>query len=304
MLNRISYIIIFICIIFHYACKQRETELTICFTGDLLLDRGVREQIERKGSADFLFTDLAGLFRLSDAVVVNLECPVTDIIAPINKRFIFRGEKEWLQGLIKSGVTHAALANNHSMDQGRSGLNDTYKNLIDYGIEVLGYGKDKEQACSPVYVVKNEIEIALFNSVTIPLENWMYLEDKPGICQSSVQSLCENIEVLKKEKPECHVIVVLHWGLEYQTEPTISQRKEAYSLINAGADVIIGHHPHVIQKEEIYKGKPIFYSLGNFIFDQKKPLTKKGLIVRIVFQENSLRYEKYPINIDNCRPEL
>jgi len=270
----------------------------------LLLDRGVREQIELKGSADYLFTGVAGLFKSSDAVIVNLECPVTDMVAPINKRFIFRGEKEWLASMRENGITHAALANNHSMDQGRSGLVDTYKNLQENGLKVLGYGNNQSKACVPVYIVKDSIKVAVYNSVTMPLENWMYLEDRPGICQLPVETLCRNIIAFKKNNPGCYIVVVLHWGIEYQTKPTIAQRKEAYSLITAGADVIIGHHPHVIQKEEIYKGKPIFYSLGNFVFDQKKPLTRKGLIVQLIFTKNGIEYKKHLINIKNCRPEL
>ncbi|MDR0815312.1 MAG: CapA family protein, partial [Bacteroidales bacterium] len=103
-------------------------ELTICFTGDVLLDRGVREQIDRRG-IDALFADVAPLWANYDAVVVNLECPVTTRQAPVNKQYIFRGEPEWLPALRKAGITHAVLANNHTYDQGRGGLEDTYHNL-------------------------------------------------------------------------------------------------------------------------------------------------------------------------------
>jgi len=287
------------------SCKQKtqEEHLSICFTGDVLLDRGVREQINKKGIL-YLFESVAPLFKSSDATVINLECPVTKTVSPINKKYIFRGEPEWLPTLKESGITHAALANNHSMDQGRSGLEDTYKHLTETGITPIGYGKNADEANKPVFILKDGIEVAIFNTVTVPLENWVYLEERPGVNQSSIDILAEKIKMLKKERPGCHIIVVLHWGIEFQKEPTIKQRKEAYQLIDAGADIIIGHHPHILQKEEIYKEKPIFYSLGNFVFDQNMPEAKKSMILQINFNRDRFTINKYPVTINNCRPKL
>ena len=280
---------------------QKEEQLRISFTGDVLLDRGVRKEIERKG-IDFLFEDVAPIFHTSDAVVINLECPITDTISPIHKKYIFRADSEWTSALSKNGVTHAALANNHSMDQGRRGLESTYYHLINSGITPLGYGKNQTSACQPTLFSKNGIEVALFNSVLLPLENWVYLEDKPGVCQATIEDLCSEIRQLKKKNSACYVLVVLHWGVEYQQEPTLQQRREARQLIDAGADGIIGHHPHVIQKEEIYKNKPIFYSLGNFIFDQSTPSTTKSVIVELVFGKKDFTYIKKEVKIEACKP--
>jgi poly-gamma-glutamate synthesis protein (capsule biosynthesis protein) len=287
------------------SCKQKtqEEHLSICFTGDVLLDRGVREQINKKGIS-YLFASVAPLFRSSDATIINLECPVTRTVSPVNKKYIFRGEPEWLPVLKETGITHATLANNHSMDQGRGGLEDTHRHLTQNGIIPVGYGKNIKEANKPVFISKNGIEVAIFNSVTVPLENWVYLEDRPGVCQASVDILAEEIKKLKAGKPDCHIAVILHWGIEFRKEPVIRQRKEACQLIDAGTDIIIGHHPHVLQKEEIYKGKPIFYSLGNFVFDQSTPESKKSMIVRINFDRDSFSINKYPVTINNCKPEL
>ena len=280
---------------------QKEEQLRISFTGDVLLDRGVRKEIERKG-IDFLFEDVAPIFHASDAVVINLECPITDTISPIHKKYIFRADSEWTSALSKNGVTHAALANNHSMDQGRRGLESTYYHLINSGITPLGYGENQTSACQPTLFSKKGIEVALFNSVLLPLENWVYLEDKPGVCQATIEDLCSEIRQLKIKNSACYVLVVLHWGVEYQQEPTLQQRREARQLIDAGADGIIGHHPHVIQKEEIYKNKPIFYSLGNFIFDQSTPSTTKSVIVELVFGKKDFTYIKKEVKIEACKP--
>lgn len=284
-------------------CEQQDEPLSICFTGDVLLDRGVRSWIAITG-VGYLFDDVSPLFKQSDAVVINLECPMTKTVSPINKRFIFRGDPQWLPFLKKAGITHAALANNHSMDQGREGLRETVKHLSENEIVPLGYGNIQQEACEPVFITKGKTEVALFNSVTIPLENWVYLENDAGVCQATVEDISNSIAELKRKKPGCYVVVVLHWGLEYQEQPTPIQRGQAHQLIDAGADAIIGHHPHVIQKEEIYKGRPIFYSLGNFVFDQQKPPTCQSVIVRLLFDKSGFSFEKHPVEISNCKPTL
>lgn len=283
-------------------CKQ-EDPLTICFTGDVLLDRGVRTQIEKHG-LPYILDSVAPVFQSADATVVNLECPVTNFVSPVNKRFIFRADPEGLPALRDAGITHAALANNHSLDQGSQGLEDTYIHLMSNGIVPLGYGDTQSSACRPMLIRKRNIEVALFNSVLLPLENWVYLEQDKGICQATVDILIDEIQSFKKNHPDTYIITVLHWGIEYQQHPTPFQRREAYRLIDAGTDAVIGHHPHVIQEEEIYKGKPIIYSLGNFIFDQSKPETSRSVIVEFSLNTSNITYKKYPVQIRNCKPYL
>lgn len=282
---------------------NREDRLTICFTGDVLLDRGVRTQIGKHGLA-WLLDSVAPVFQSVDATVINLECPVTTFASPINKRFIFRADPEGLPALRDARITHAALANNHSMDQGSEGLKDTYVHLMTHGIVPLGYGDTQQMACRPMLVSKGNVEVAFFNSVLLPLENWVYLEEDNGVCQATVDILIDEIQSFKKNHPDTYIITVLHWGVEYQQHPTPFQRREAYRLINAGTDVVIGHHPHVVQEEEIYKGKPIFYSLGNFIFDQSKPETSRSVIVELSLSRSNITFKKHPVQIRNCKPYL
>lgn len=286
------------------ACRQPSEEcLSIAFTGDVLLDRGVRQQIQTKG-IDHLFESVAPLFRSVDATVVNLECPVTSVRSPLHKKYIFRAEPIWTKALAQAGITHATMANNHTMDQGRSGLTDTYHHLLSAGITPIGYGDTSSESCRPVLVRKGKVKVALYNSVTLPLENWVYLEDSPGICQQPIEELEEEIRNFKRQSPESYVVVVLHWGVEYQPLPTLAQRRGARRLIRAGADAIIGHHPHIIQKEEYYEGKPIFYSLGNFVFDQRKPETSQSVIVQLNFTTTECSMKLHPVVINHCKPEL
>ena len=116
-----------------------------------------------------------------------------------------------MEELVKAGISHAALANNHTMDQGRSGLTDTYQHLLSAGITPIGYGNTSSESCQPVVIKKGKIKVALFNSVTLPLENWVYLENDPGICQQTTEEIEEEIKNFKQENPESYVVVILHW---------------------------------------------------------------------------------------------
>jgi poly-gamma-glutamate synthesis protein (capsule biosynthesis protein) len=287
-------------------CAQKlcfAEELKICFAGDLLLDRGVRQQINKKG-ADYLFSGVSKFFSGYDAVVVNLECPVTENSTPVNKKYIFRAEPEWLAALRKAGITHAALANNHTNDQGRNGIKDTIENLKENGIVPFGAGKNGQEAAAPALIEKGNVKAAIFNSVLVPLENWAYLGDSYGPCQKSADELCLAVRKLKENDKRCYVIVVLHWGVEYASSPDISQVYQARKLIDSGADAVIGHHPHVSQPVEIYKGKYIFYSLGNFVFDSKRPEAGKGVLAALVFTENGVEAREFSYEIRQCAPYL
>lgn len=302
MLVKNTYICLFLFLFSCFSCKEKAESLSICFTGDVLLDRGVRQEIERNGSLDSLFVGVHTLFNQSDAVVINLECPIANISSPINKKYIFRANAEWAKDLKRNGITHTALANNHTIDQGREGLIDTYNNLSNADIITIGYGGNQLQACEPTIVKKGKIEVVLFNSVLVPLENWVCLDDEPGICQASSDEISKRIIDFKQTNPSSYVVVLLHWGAEYHQTSDLIQRKGARKLIDSGANAIIGHHPHVIQEEEFYKGCPIFYSLGNFIFDQTKPHTDEALVVNLIFNNKKMDIEKRIAKIERYKP--
>jgi poly-gamma-glutamate synthesis protein (capsule biosynthesis protein) len=270
-------------------------ELTVCFTGDVLLDRGVRKRIEHIG-IDSLFSDAKPLFLSSDAVVINLENPVTKRVNSLNKRYVFRAEPEWLPALRRQGITHAAMANNHTMDQGRDGITDTYDNLIASGITPIGYGINQQDACKPCVIEKNGVKAALFNSFLLSVGDWELLENEVGVCQASVEKISGDIKTFKDSHPDYRIVAVLHWGIEHTTHPTDQQRMEARMLVDSGADAVIGHHPHVIQDEEIYNGSPIFYSLGNFVFDQRQDEGTAGMAVMLTFS-GSVGVKRYFVRI-------
>jgi poly-gamma-glutamate synthesis protein (capsule biosynthesis protein) len=275
---------------------------TILFTGDILLDRGVRRVIEQKG-ADALFTPkVDSLFKASNVVVGNLECPATHIHQPVQKRYIFRAEPQWLQVLRRHGITHMNLCNNHSIDQGREGLMDTRENVKKAGMTPIGAGTNMEEASKPILLTTMPRKVWLVTSLRLALENFAYLPDRPCVSQESIEQLCTRIKALKKSDPTCIVVVSLHWGGEHTLQPVPSQRMEAHRLVNAGADLLVCHHTHTLQTIEEYKGKMIYYSIGNFIFDQQKAINTKACMVKLTVNKTGIKTETIPIQIRQCIP--
>ena len=276
--------------------------LTVVLTGDILLDRGVRQVIERRG-ADHLFSPGVDSVLCSAQVVVgNLECPATKIEAPVFKRFIFRGEPEWLQTLHRHGFTHLNLANNHSIDQGREGLMDTHRNIQRAGMVPIGAGATMNEAVQPVLLAESPRRVYLVPSLRLALENYAYLPDQPCVSQEPMDSLLERVRMLKRADSTAIVIVSLHWGGEHTLQPVPRQRVEAHQLIMAGADVIVCHHTHTLQTIEEFRGKKIYYSIGNFIFDQAKPLNSRACMVRLNIKRDGFTVETVPIEIRHCVP--
>ena len=276
----------------------------VLFTGDILLDRGVRQRIEHIGVERLFSKGIDSLFRQSDYVVGNLECPATKTIQPNFKKFVFRAEPEWLSTLREHHVTHLNLANNHSIDQGRAGLVDTWQNIRKAGIVPVGAGNNLEEAIQPVLICDNPRPVWLFASLRLTLENYSFLPDKPCVSQESVDSLCQRIIRLRQSQPEAYIIVSLHWGGEHTLKPVPQQRKEARQLIDAGADVLICHHTHTLQTIEDYNGHRIYYSIGNFIFDQQKPINTRACMVRLKITRESSLVETIPVEIRKCVPYI
>ena len=285
---------------------QAADTLSIVMTGDILLDRGVRRVIEKRGVDHLFSTEVDAVFRSAQVVVGNLECPATKINAPVQKFYIFRAEPEWLQALKRHGITHLNLANNHSIDQGRKGLLDTKQNIVKAGMVPIGAGRNMKEAAEPVLLAKHPRKVWLLASLRLALENYAYLPDKPCVSQEPMDSLLRRVQRLRKADPTAVIIVSLHWGGEHTLKPVPSQRHEAHMLIRAGADVLVCHHTHTLQTVEEFMGHSIYYSIGNFIFDPKKPLNSEACIVRLKIAKgkDGLKVETIPIEIRQCVPYI
>ena len=290
------------------SCSPGEEEgLVLLFTGDVLLDRGVRPIVEQHG-VPYLFEGVADDFARADAVIVNLECPLADTLSPIGKQYIFHAPTRYAAGLRQAGITHACLANNHTNDQSRRGLRSTAQALEEAGITPLGYGTSAAVRTQPTLIRKNGVTAAIFNSVALPLENWVPSDSLPDVCQLRAEALAAVIHAYKAAHPDHYAIAVLHWGAEFQQSPSMRQRLGAAALASAGCDAVIGHHPHVVQPYEQIstpdapRQMPVFYSLGNFVFDQTPPSTRRAAMAELILTPDSLAARAIPVTLRHCRP--
>ena len=276
--------------------------LSVVFTGDILLDRGVRRVIEHHGVGHLFSDGIDSVFHAAQVVVGNLECPATKIHAPVFKRFIFRAEPEWLDTLRQHGITHLNLANNHAIDQGREGLIDTKNNIMAAGMVPIGAGENMQEAAEPVLLASEPRKVWLVPSLRLALENYAYLTDKPCVSQEPMDSLLSRVYHLRQQDSTAVIIVSLHWGAEHKLQPVPRQRHDAHMLCIAGADVLVCHHTHTQQTIEDFRGHKIYYSIGNFIFDQHKPLNSEACMVRLTITSDNLEVETIPVEIRQCVP--
>lgn len=200
------------------------------------------------------------------------------------------------------GFTHLNLANNHSIDQGRQGLIDTKQNIEKAGMVPIGAGENMAEAAQPVLLTSEPRNVWLVPSLRLALENYAYLPDKPCVSQEPMDSLLERVFRLRHADSTAVIIVSLHWGGEHTLQPVPLQRHEAHQLIQAGADILVCHHTHTLQTIEDFHGRRIYYSIGNFIFDQRKPINSQACMVRLSIEKDDLQVETIPIEINNCIP--
>ena len=288
----------------HADILDNDSTLTVVLTGDILLDRGVRRVIEHHGVGHLFSDGVDSVFQSAQVVVGNLECPATKIQSPVFKRYIFRAEPEWLDTLHQHGITHLNLANNHSIDQGREGLLDTRQNILATGMVPIGAGANMAEASEPVLLAEQPRKVWLVPSLRLALENYAYLTDKPCVSQESMDSLLSRVHRLRQQDSTAVIIVSLHWGAEHKLEPVPRQRHDAHMLIKTGADLLVCHHTHTLQTIEDYSGHPIYYSVGNFIFDQPSPLNSEACMVRLRISPDNLEVETIPVEIRQCVPYL
>jgi poly-gamma-glutamate capsule biosynthesis protein CapA/YwtB (metallophosphatase superfamily) len=239
--------------------------IRLTFAGDTMMDWSVKETIEQKGP-DYPFIHIKDELAFSDLSILNLETSVTTGGTKQEKQFTFRSNPSALPGLKNAGFQLVSLANNHSLDFGQTGLSDTVASLKQYQLDYVGGGLTKEEAYrAKTYRLKGRTVKILAFSRVLPDYSWVATETKPGLANGYDLSLIES--TIKKEKVNAdYLFVFIHWGVETKRSPEPFQQEWARKMIDSGADGVIGSHPHVLQGFEYYKGKPIAYSLGNFLF--------------------------------------
>jgi len=258
------------------------SQITFLAVGDIMLSRGVATLIEREGDRLVPFSNVAAIFDEADFSFGNLESPVSGDDSRKGRGLIFNTQQRDIDGLFESKFRIVTLANNHAMDQGVAGLRHTRDYLSQLGIWHVGVGEDKREAWRGKVVTVEGFRVgfvaAAYSSIN---DNGSVKNDYVARIEDFAY-LRESVAQLKAESDI--VVVAMHAGTEYTRKPHASQVEFARTAIDCGADVVIGSHPHWIQTIEKYRGKYIFYSLGNFVFDQRRPDTKEGLMLRIAIR--------------------
>ncbi|MFU1795739.1 CapA family protein [Paenibacillus azoreducens] len=254
--------------------------VTIHFVGDMIFSGKVETLLEKNGYS-YPFTYLGDTFKKDDLTLGNLETPVTTGgVSAKNKQFVFKSSPKALQALHAAGMDVVNLGNNHILDQGEIGLLDTIKYLDQSGIQYVGAGKNADRAYQPVFFKRKGMTIAVIGcSRVYPETSWAAGENKPGVA-SAYDKAARVIGTISEAKKKADMVIVMtHWGIERSLTPNDIQKKLAHDFVDAGADLIIGGHPHVLQGLEQYKGKWIAYSTGNFIFTKSStPSTWKTAV--------------------------
>lgn len=279
-----------------------DTELTLCAVGDILLDRGIRTRIRRNG-VNYPFNNISHFIRMYDLAFCNLECSVSSNGKPLNKKYCFNAKPEYFKGIKNAGFNIISIANNHTLDWGYSAFLQTKKIIEDSELFAVGGGRDQAEARSPTIVESKNIKIAFLGYISPYLLGGTYPKDKPSPGSAYPNDIVK--EIKKVRDLVDYVVVSLHWGVEYQEEPTKRQVNFAHRLIDEGADLILGHHPHVLQRIENYKDKYIVYSLGNFVFDQHHSYQKQSIIFCCHFQKEGITRAYFiPVLLADFRPRI
>jgi poly-gamma-glutamate capsule biosynthesis protein CapA/YwtB (metallophosphatase superfamily) len=281
--------------------KSRDTNITplrLVFVGDIMLSRTVGDVITQKGP-DFPFEHVHDILKEGDITMGNLESPISNLNTTIcNKQikiYCFKSSPESTNGLVYAGFDIVTLANNHALDYGPAVLNDTLLHLSDRGIQFTGVQQsDGEDVQNAVILHDPRMNVAYlgFNDIWL-VNNVSSYSDSiyPRPWNASEEMVIQSV---KRAQSQADIVVVnFHFGKEFNFTHEKRQEELAHAAADAGADIIIGHHPHVIQDVEIYHGSIIAYSLGNFIFDIKGNGAREGAILRVEIDPNSKEITGY-----------
>ena len=284
----------------------QEPELRFMAVGDIMLGRGVGMRLQKAGSYEKAFKNIASVLLQGDIVFANLETPLTASTHGLDskRKIVLKGKPEAVSALTSAGINLVSLSNNHMMDYYEKGLFDTMSLLEENKILSAGSGKNIDEARKPAIIEKNGLKIGLLaytDMAELVFAGEPYLSfaagvDKSGLVPRKYETIRE--DVIKLRGQVDLLAVSLHWGVEDSFTITPEQVEFAHNLIDDGVDMILGHHPHQFQGMEVYKGKPILYSMGNFLFDQNDPENMESFIIDMKYKGSELtEFSAIPVRI-------
>jgi poly-gamma-glutamate synthesis protein (capsule biosynthesis protein) len=296
----IRYAVFIVALVAHTALpgslrSQNSSVVILRFGGDVLLGAHYEEDVGadiHRGFADFQ------LFKTDDLSMVNLENPVTTRGSKQRKPFTFRMQPRFTSVLKSGGIDVVNIANNHVYDFGKVGLFDTIESLDTARLAHVGVGKTHDEAHRPFITTIKGWRIGVlgyYGGREAPAARGMV----PGVAARQLDLIARDIRLLKQNTD--YIVVNFHWGTEKARKPDAADRRFAHRVIEAGADAIIGHHPHVLQGIEMYKQKPIVYSLGNLVFGGNSRDTYDTGIFEIRLSEDEPKYTFIPVRVRNWK---
>lgn len=279
--------------------------VTMLAVGDIMLDRDVKKVGLQKGW-EHIFEEVAPRIREADLAFANLESPIGDKGHFIN---MFQAPPEAIKGVVYAGFDVVSLANNHALDYHHAGMLETMRLLAEHKIDWVGAGKNIHEARAPLIREINGVKVGFlaytemwFVHAREPI-SWEGTEDEPGVAPARLDIIVEDVGKLRS-KADC-VIVTIHWGKEYTHELTPEQKRLARAAVDAGADLVLGHHPHVLQGIEFYGKGVIAYSLGNFVFDLNLPKTWETMMLEFTLSPRGpLDMKVIPAYIFGVQPKI
>ena len=284
---------------------EPKENVSVAVTGDVMFARKMPNVLSMDSSP---FAGVSDVVSNVDLLLVNFENAATSSGNAVKGDVPLSCDPSYVPLLKANNNTVASLANNHAFDYGIEGMKDTVKNLNDAGITPIGAGETEDEAHQAVVKEINGRKITILNYMdsnnfaeysydVMPYANG----STPGY---SAYDSADAQKQIAEHNDSDMIIAYLHFGNEYSNSPNEDQVKIAHELIDYGADVVLGSHPHVTQGIEVYKGKPVFYSLGNFIFDQSNTATHSAYFVKLDLVDNTCVCTVYPIYIlSNLSPK-
>lgn len=280
---------------------QASEEVSFVAVGDISYSRGVEWIVQKQKDTSYPFLKMQDYLKGADLVFGNLETPITRGQKIADFAMMFRSNPGTEQALWEAGFSILSLANNHTPNFGEQGLKDTFNYLEKAGIAYVGAGENEQEANRPVYVGVREMVFAFlaYSDADMVPASYEAGDTRAGTAFMRNEKMTEAVGEAKQKAD--FVIVSMHAGTEYTDKLNDVQVNFAHAAIDAGADLVIGHHPHVLQALEQYKGKYIFYSLGNFVFDQMDlQETRDGLTIKVHFTKSGIsKIDFLPITMEN-----
>lgn len=288
--------------------EPASTETTLVAAGDVMLARSVGVRVLEHGP-EIVFAGVRQQLAGADIAFANVESAISDRGSATDKSYVFEAPPESVGALTDAGIDVVSQANNHALDFGPEALLDTRRRLMDAGIGVAGSGANEGEARSWATVERNGLTFAFLAYVDTAAEgtytraNWDATGGRAGVAWASTERIAADVAAARATADV--VVVSLHAGVEYSQTPSDLQRAYAEAAIDAGAALVIGTHPHVLQPVEEYGGGLIAYSLGNFVFDGFDGIANTTAILRVTFDGPKIvDWEMSPVSVIDGLPVL